>query len=264
MNKNAFVPDAGSITPTGTASSKAVPKSPKIGQRASTRPVSPAAIKAQQAVPTPPVTQPQVPKLPPSSMPTTALTKAAEGCGSVKRAPRYKSQARTGKKVMPLPHATQMKKANAAQEFATKLANTIPMEKQALGGIGTLIGAILGGTRAPAGNKMEGIGRGGGQGLGWDVGGSIGLVPGATVGSLAGSGVGALLSQIMNGDWKSGASLGALGGGLSGGTVGYLGGGMLGRQTAKGMMGNPTWQQPQRKDESVGDNQADNAQMVAP
>lgn len=262
MNKNAFVPDAGSITPTGTASSKAIPKPPKIGQRAPKRPIAPATLKAQQAVPTPPVVPPHVPTLPPSSMPVTALTKT--GCGMVKKAPRYKSRAKVGRKVMPLPHATQMKKANAAQEFAATLVNNLPMEKQAIGGIGTLIGTILGALKSPSGHKMEGVGRGGTQGLGWDVGGGIGAGAGGLTGAVAGGGLGALLAGLAGKDPIIGAATGAVPGGIVGGGAGYIGGGLLGRGAAKNMMGNPSWRQPQRKDNTAGDAQADNAQMVAP
>ena len=232
----------------------------------------------------------------------------------IKKAPRYSSRGRKGKKVMPMPHASRTKKAydlmnnscefigtidsdrvhdgmQTARAIEGYLAPTTDLEKiakwnyikrqereksasdfgknfakQALGGIGTTIGAVGGAMGAPEGNKMEGMGRGAGQGLGWDVGGGIGGLAGAGAGGLGGGALGALIAQLTGSDPGAGAAAGAPLGAMGGGLMGYLGGGELGRRGAQSMMGDPTYEdQPQRmQDNSLGDEDADAAQMMAP
>lgn len=107
-------------------------------------------------------------------------------------------------------------------------------EKQALGGLGTLIGAAGGGLMAPSGNKMEGVGRGVGQGLGWDVGGALG----GGLGSALGPAIMAAIAkhqgrQVTPEELSGAAGVGALGG--------YGLGGFAGKGLAGNMMGDPTW-----------------------
>jgi hypothetical protein len=176
-------------------------------------------------------------------------------------APSYTSQARKGKKVMPMPHNKQTKKASAPAEFGRQLGESC-FQKQALGGLGTLVGAGVGTANAPKGNKMEGLGRGVGQGLGWDVGGTLGANVGAGAGTIGGLSLIALLETLTEQRLGQGAQNGVMGlGAASGAGAGYLGGGFLGKHLAKGMMGNPSWQ---NKDKTQGDAQADTAQMTAP
>jgi len=154
---------------------------------------------------------------------------------------------------------------------ATNFATELSREKQALGGIGTLVGAAGGTLDAPQGNKMEGLGRGVGQGLGWDVGGVAGGASGGGLGAAGGGALAALIAKLTGASPEATASAvtGGIGlGGTLGGAAGYLGGGLLGRRTAKSMMGDPTYdnkKQPQRaQDNTVGDADADAAQMTAP
>ena len=113
--------------------------------------------------------------------------------------------------------------------------------KEALGGLGTLIGAIGGGFGAPKGKKTEGLGRGVGQGLGWDVGGGAGSM----LGGVAGPAIMAAIAKAQGRELSPEEMLGA----ASLGAVGGYGlGGLGGRQVAKGMMGDPSWKSKEQDD----------------
>ena len=332
--KLAFVPDATAVASPTKASSK-IPSAPSIGDKKPTRPTPPATIGARQAsrIASPPsnpamsAAQSAARFASQSMRPTTKtageLTEIYDNKSmrKINKAPRYSSRARKGKKVMPLPHATQTKKAYAlmnnscefigeidsnrvhdgmmtakaiegylapttdlekiakwnyikrmertksAQAFGKQMAEDV-LEKQALGGIGTTVGALGGVLGAPKGNKMEGLGRGTGQGLGWDVGGGLGMFGGGIGGGVGGGVLAALIAKLSGMDPQGisqMAGTGASAGMIGGMGLGYLGGGELGRRTAKGMMGDPTYQQPQRgQDQTAGDEEADVAQMAAP
>lgn len=96
-------------------------------------------------------------------------------------------------------------------------------------GLGTLLGAGVGGIKAPSGSRMEGVGRGATQGFGFDLGGLIGA------GAL--SAAGAAAAERLGGSSLTGAGIGGL--------AGYAGGGLLGRLLAKKMIGKPSWEQEQ-------------------
>lgn len=107
-------------------------------------------------------------------------------------------------------------------------------QKQALGGLGTLLGAAGGGLMAPSGNKMEGVGRGVGKGLGWDIGGGLGSGLGAALGPAIMAAIAKHQGRQVTPEELSGAAgVGALGG--------YGLGGFAGKGIAGGMMGDPTW-----------------------
>ncbi len=236
------------LNPTERVASKPPPfqHPPAIGQRKSLQPVPPATADAKMVMRmAPSVPNPIVPSAQSADpMPTQKVA------GAVPLAPRYTAKAAKGKKIMPEPYARRTK---TASEFGAFMAGG-KLEKQALGGLGTGIGALAGAIQSPQGSKMEGVGRGVGQGLGWDIGGGLGMLGGAPAGAIAG-GVGAPLvakliaamrgQQVDPGAMAGLAGSGAAGGAAIGGVGGYLGGGMLGRGAAKGMMGKPSWDEDQ-------------------
>lgn len=228
---------------------------PRIGQRKPGPITPPATADAKMVM----RSAPSVPNpiVPPSQSSDPLPTQKV---AAIKLAPRYSAGAKKGKKVMPQPHARQTKTAAA---FGASMANGI--EKKALGGIGTLIGAGAGAYSAPAGSKAEGLGRGVGKGLGWDVGGTMGGAAGAGLGGIAGGlsapAITALLA-ILKGEEASpeamagSAGAGAVAGAGIGGAGGYFAGGELGRRTAGQMLGNPSWDNE--------DQQLASQQMAAP
>lgn len=242
---------------------------PHIGQPKAGPLVPPATQDASKMVvrSAPTVPNPIVPPTQ-SGDPMPAQQKVAGACTVPVSTNRYTSSAKKGKKPMPQPHARRLKQAAGPMTptaFGASLATGI--EKRALGGIGTAIGAAGGLMGAPSGNRMEGMGRGVGQGLGWDIGGGIGMGAGAGLGALGGAAAGPALAQLIAAlqgqkadphaiqqSMMGGATAGA---GL-GGVAGYFGGGMLGRGAAKGLMGDPTWEDENSK------RQATAAQMAAP
>lgn len=141
------------------------------------------------------------------------------------------------------------------------------IEKQALGSIGSTVGLLGGAASAPSGHRMEGMGRGLGQGLGWDAGSLAGILSGAGLGHVGGGMAGASLAQLVaslqgrkldDAGVQNATNAGAQMGGGLGMLGGYFGGGMLGRSAAKGMMGDPTWEDEDAK------RQATASQMAAP
>lgn len=87
-------------------------------------------------------------------------------------------------------------------------------EKQALGGLGTTIGALYGAASGNPGDRWRSAGRGAVKGLGWDAGAGMG------------AGVGALL----------GMPLGPVGM-AAGGAIGGIGGGLTGKNVAGALLG---------------------------
>lgn len=200
--------------------------------------------------------------------------KVAGACTVPASMNRYTSAGKKGKKTMPQPHARRLKQAAGPMtpsRFGAAMAAAHAIEtvreKQALGGIGTAIGAVGGLTQSPSGHRMEGVGRGVGQGLGWDIGGGLGATAGMGLGALGGAAAGPAIAQLIaalqgrqadpNAMAQAAITGGTAGAGL-GGLGGYFGGGMLGRGAAKGMMGDPTWEE----DNSARQTTA--AQMAAP
>lgn len=242
---------------------------PHIGQPKAGPIVPPATQDATKMVvrSAPSVPNPIVPPTQ-SGDPMPAQQKVAGACTVPVSTNRYTSSAKKGKKPMPQPHARRLKQAAGPMTptaFGASLATGI--EKQALGVLGTAIGAAGGLMGAPSGNRMEGMGRGAGQGLGWDVGGGIGAGLGTLGGAAAGRALVELIAALQgrqSGRWAdtqafhqsmmSGVTAGA---GL-GGVAGYFGGGMLGRGAAKGLMGDPTWEQENSQRQTTA------AQMAAP
>lgn len=100
------------------------------------------------------------------------------------------------------------------------------------------IGAGLGAATAPAGHRLEGLGRGAGRGLGT----SVGMTAGGLGGGLAGAGTGAAIGSLIA------PGPGTAIGGLVGGAAGLLGGtaygGVKGYQTAGKMMGPASYAKP--------------------
>lgn len=246
------------------------PKPPVIGERKALPQPPPASMDAISASKS----------MRPSPKTASAVTAMVPKTG-VKRAPSYTKQGRKGKKVMPMPHNKQNKKASAA-DFGRQMA-AVCFEKQALGGLGTFVGAIGGTAGAPKGKRTEGLGRGVGQGLGWDVGAGLGTGVGGAAGLLATHFLAPLIAKRYGGlqDGQLSPSITsrisgpmaqsaeymkiqrALGGlGIAaGGAAGYLGGGLLGRSTAKAMMGKPSWEEER---DTQGEQDATTANMTAP
>lgn len=146
---------------------------------------------------------------------------------------------------------------------AAAVLGKMAAEKQALGGIGTLAGALAGPVSAGQGNRVEGLGRGVGRGLGWDIGGSLGSLLGGGAGVAAGGGLGALAALLYAAKTGNPYSRGQLArliasGALSGGTVGagvgagagYFGGGVLGYQGAGKVMGPASYQKKEKGNEA--------------
>lgn len=132
--------------------------------------------------------------------------------------------------------------------------------KQALGGIGTLIGALAGPLSAPEGHRVEGFGRGVGRGLGTDIGMGVGGFGGSLMGGAAGA-LPAILAAA-GGNKELAAQLAAAGVpvGMGIGGLGGMGlGGILGYKATGKMMGKPSW----KKDEGKGRHEEDKAVQQA-
>lgn len=242
---------------------------PHIGQPKAGPIVPPATQDATKMVvrSAPSVPNPIVPPTQ-SGDPMPAQQKVAGACTVPVSANRYTSSGKKGKKTMPQPHARRLKQAAGPltpTAFGASLATGI--EKQALGGLGTAIGAAGGLMGSPSGHRMEGMGRGVGQGLGWDIGGGLGMGAGAGMGALGGAAAGPALAQLIAAlqgrqvdpqAMRQSAMSGATAGAGLGAVGGYFGGGMLGRGAAQSMMGDPTWEQENSKRQTTA------AQMAAP
>lgn len=139
--------------------------------------------------------------------------------------------------------------AGGGDMAAGGLAKAGSHQKQALGGIGTLIGALGGTVGAPSGNKTEGLGRGVGKGLGWDIGGGAGMGLGALGGGALGPAIMAAIAKARGQEVDPAAMAGAAGSGAAlGGAAGYLGGGLAGKGVAGSMMGDPSWKSKEHDD----------------
>ena len=125
-------------------------------------------------------------------------------------------------------------------------------EKQALGGLGTLIGAIGGTAMAGKGNRVEGLGRGVGKGLGWDIGGYGGSIAGGLGGGLIGPALMAAIAKSQ-GRQLSPEELAAatMTGAGVGGVGGYVGGGMMGKGLVGKLMGPASYDKKNKAEEEV-------------
>lgn len=243
---------------------------PRVGQPKAGPIVPPATQDAGKMVvrSAPSVPNPIVP--PAQSGDPMPTQKVAGACTVPTSMNRYTSAGKKGKKTMPQPHARRLKQAAGPMtphSFGAAMAAEMGLEKQALGGIGTAIGAAGGLMGSPSGHRMEGMGRGVGQGLGWDIGGGFGMGAGAGLGALGGAAAGPAIAQLiaaLQGRQADPQALqqsmmgGATAGAGLGGVAGYLGGGLLGRGAAQGLMGDPTWEQENSARQTTA------AQMAAP